>query len=131
MRKRGEDMKTIFKNGRIHTMNGGEIVDSISVEDGRIVSDDYVPEDGRIREVDLCKKTVIPAFHDSHQHFLCYATDKEKINFFDAKSLADMEYRTKKYMKEKDIKKGQGIQGGGWNENNYPAYPPGPGQILP
>ena len=70
-------MKTIFKNGRIHTMNGGEIVDSISVEDGRIVSDDYVPEDGRIREVDLCKKTVIPAFHDSHQHFLCYATDKE------------------------------------------------------
>lgn len=34
-------------------MNGGEIVDSISVEDGRIVSDDYVPEDGRIREVDL------------------------------------------------------------------------------
>lgn len=53
MRKRGEDMKTIFKNGRIHTMNGGEIVDSISVEDGRIVSDDYVPEDGRIREVDL------------------------------------------------------------------------------
>ncbi len=119
MRKRGEDMKTIFKNGRIHTMNGGEIVDSISVEDGRIVSDDYVPEDGRIREVDLCKKTVIPAFHDSHQHFLCYATDKEKINFFDAKSLADMEYLTKKYMKEKDIKKGQWIQGGGWNENNF------------
>lgn len=62
---------------------------------------------------------MIPAFHDSHQHFLCYATDKEKINFFDAKSLADMEYLTKKYMKEKDIKKGQWIQGGGWNENNF------------
>ena len=65
MRKRGEDMKTIFKNGRIHTMNGGEIVDSISVEDGRIVSDDYVPEDGRIREVDLDVY--------KRQHFACSA----------------------------------------------------------
>ena len=72
MRKRGEDMKTIFKNGRIHTMNGGEIVDSISVEDGRIVSDDYVPEDGRIREVDLCKKKVIAYFKDRYDEFLLF-----------------------------------------------------------
>lgn len=80
MRKRGEDMKTIFKNGRIHTMNGGEIVDSISVEDGRIVSDDYVPEDGRIREVDLCKKTVYRLFTTpSALPLLCHRQRKNKF----------------------------------------------------
>lgn len=110
-------MKTIFKNGKIHTMNGAEVVDSIVVENGKIVgAGDW---DDQCKVVDLEGKTVIPAFHDSHQHFLCYATDKEKINFFEAKSLEDMKRLTEEYMAEKHIKKGQWIQGGGWNENNF------------
>lgn len=111
-------MKTIFKNGKIHTMNGTETVDRIAVEQGRIINASFVDEKD-CHVVDLGGKTVIPAFHDSHQHFLCYATDKEKINFFDAKSLEDMRKLTEEYMSEKHIKKGQWIQGGGWNENNF------------
>lgn len=113
-------MKTIFKNGKIHTMNGAEVVDSIAVEDGKVVG---VPSDEEgCRVVDLEGKTVIPAFHDSHQHFLCYATDKEKINFFEARSLEDMKRLTQEYMAKKHVKKGQWIQGGGWNENNFDSH---------
>lgn len=112
-------MKKVFKNGRIYTMDGAEPVTSMVVDDGRIVGTDCVCQDEKIEEIDLKGKTVIPAFHDSHQHFLCYATDKEKINFFNAKSLADMEKLTLDYIKERNIKKGEWIQGGGWNENNF------------
>lgn len=112
-------MKTVFKNGRIHTMEGEEVISAFAAENGRIVAIDSNPTDGKTVEVDLGGKTVIPAFHDSHQHFLCYATDKEKINFFDAKSLDDMKRLTEEYMARKGVKKGQWIQGGGWNENNF------------
>ena len=112
-------MKTVFKNGKIHTMDGTEVVSAFAVEDGRVVALDSVPADGKTVEVDLAGKTVIPAFHDSHEHFLCYATDKEKINFFGAKSLDDMARLTKEYIAKKGIKKGEWIQGGGWNENDF------------
>ncbi len=112
-------MKTVFKNGRIHTMEGEEVISAFAVENGRVVPPDSNPGDGKTVEVDLEGKTVIPAFHDSHQHFLCYATDKEKINFFEARSLDDMRKLTEEYMARKSVKKGQWIQGGGWNENNF------------
>lgn len=112
-------MKTIFKNGKIYTMDGIEEVDCMVVENGRIIASDSVKGEEAVMEIDLKGKTVIPAFHDSHQHFLCYATDKEKINFFDAKSLEDMGRMTRDYIKKKNIKKGEWIQGGGWNENNF------------
>ena len=62
-------------------MEGEEVISAFAAENGRIVAIDSNPADGKTVEVDLGGKTVIPAFHDSHQHFLCYATDKEKINF--------------------------------------------------
>ena len=69
--------------------------------------------------VDLHGKTVLPGFHDSHEHFLCYATDKEKINFFGIRSLEEMAERTRRYIADRGIKKGEWIQGGGWNENEF------------
>lgn len=112
-------MKVLFKNGNIHTMNGAEIVSSILVEDGKILAAGDVCADGVCQVVDLEGKTVVPGFHDSHEHFLCYATDKEKIDFFHAKSLEDMKRMTEEYIEKKGVKKGEWIQGGGWNENNF------------
>lgn len=113
-------MKKLFINGNIHTMNGQEVVKSMLVEDEIIIGINCKEDEVKDCEVvDLKGKTVIPGFHDSHQHFLCYSTDKEKINFFDAKSLEDMANLTKEYIHSKGIRKGQWIQGGGWNENNF------------
>lgn len=112
-------MKTLFRNGSIHTMNGTEVVHSLLVEDGRILDVNCDVPAGECQVVDLHGKTVLPGFHDSHEHFLCYATDKEKINFFGIRSLEEMAERTRRYIAERGIKKGEWIQGGGWNENEF------------
>ena len=112
-------MKTLFRNGSIHTMNGTEVVHSLLVEDGRILDVNCDVPAGECQVVDLHGKTVLPGFHDSHEHFLCYATDKEKINFFGIRSLEEMAERTRRYIADRGIKKGEWIQGGGWNENEF------------
>ena len=49
-------MKTLFRNGSIHTMNGTEVVHSLLVEDGRILEEGTPehffdnPENPRCRE---------------------------------------------------------------------------------
>ena len=114
-------MKTLFRNGSIHTMNGTEVVHSLLVENGRILDVNCGVPSGECQVVDLHGKTVLPGFHDSHEHFLCYATDKEKINFFGIRSLEEMAQRTRQYIADRGIKKGEWIQGGGWNENEFDA----------
>lgn len=100
-------------------MNGTEVVHSLLVEDGRILDVNCDVPAGECQVVDLHGKTVLPGFHDSHEHFLCYATDKEKINFFGIRSLEEMAERTRRYIADRGIKKGEWIQGGGWNENEF------------
>lgn len=117
-------MKTLFYHGVIHTMDHEQVVSSMLVEDGRILAVDPPPlpylNDPDCTCVDLHGRLVTPGFHDSHQHFLCYAIDKKKIDFFQAGSLDDMARMTQEYIQTNQIPKGHWIQGGGWNENNFP-----------
>lgn len=116
-------MKKLFYNATFHTMDNGKIARNILVEGDRILAVDCDPaacaEDPGCRRIDLGGRTVLPGFHDSHQHFLCYAIDKEKIDFYHAKSISDMRDMTRRYIDERRIPKGQWIQGGGWNENFF------------
>ena len=116
-------MKELFHHGYVHTMDGEQVVSAFLVEDGVIRA---IGAYEQLRSeypgcvcVDLGGKCVIPGFHDSHQHFLCYAIDKEKIDFFNARGLEDMARLTRAYIEKHQIPKGQWIQGGGWNENNF------------
>lgn len=116
-------MKQLFHNGAVHTMEGEKVVSAILVEDGKVLAVGGEAEAwlGRpdCQATDLGGRTVVPGFHDSHQHFLCYAIDKEKIDFFEAKSLEDMAELTRAYIEKYHVPKGAWIQGGGWNENNF------------
>ena len=116
-------MREIFHHGRVHTMDGAQVVSAFLVEDGMVRAvgdfDDLKQRYPGCTCVDLEGKCVIPGFHDSHQHFLCYALDKEKIDFFNAHSLEDMAQLTQAYIEARQIPKGTWIQGGGWNENNF------------
>lgn len=115
-------MKKLFCNATFYTMDGERTARSMLVRDGRIVAMD-VDADDRLAAgcevVDLGGRTVLPGFHDSHLHFLCYAIDKEKIDFYHAKSVSDMAALTEQYIREYDIPEGAWIQGGGWNENYF------------
>lgn len=115
-------MKKLYHNGKIHTMCGDEVVSSLLVEDGVVTARGLSPESPQAsgaETFDLNGKLVLPGFHDSHMHYLNYAIDKEKVDFFSCKSLAEMAQATEKYIKQYGVQKGQWIQGGGWNENNF------------
>ena len=116
-------MKTLFFNGAIHTMEGEEVVSTLLTEGGKVLEAGCDPAAWTERPdclcVDLEGRTVVPGFHDSHMHFLCYATDQEKINFFEAESLADMARLTEDYLERYQVPEGQWLQGGGWNEHNF------------
>ncbi|MDL2327621.1 amidohydrolase [Ruminococcaceae bacterium OttesenSCG-928-A11] len=115
-------MKKLFYNGEIHTMQGDETTVSILVEDGVVTARGIGPGDPQAEGaelVDLGGRLVVPGFHDSHMHYLNYAIDKEKVDFFNCKSLAEMAEATHAYIKRYGVEKGQWIQGGGWNENNF------------
>jgi predicted amidohydrolase YtcJ len=116
-------MKKLFYNAIFHTMDGGKTAKSLLVEEGRILTLNCDPasyaQDASCRLIDLKGRTVLPGFHDSHQHFLCYAIDKEKIDFYNARSVEEMAEMTRRYIRERNIPKGQWIQGGGWNENFF------------
>jgi predicted amidohydrolase YtcJ len=103
-------------------MEAEEVVSSILVEDGVIIGRDVGIEVARHNGadcVDLEQKHVLPGFHDSHMHFLSYAIDRKKADFFNCKSLAEMKQVGTDYILKNDIKQGEWIQGGGWNENNF------------
>lgn len=115
-------MKKLFFNGNIRTMRGEETATSLLVEDGIITGRDVPPgadEAAGAELVDLGGKYVLPGFHDSHMHFLNYAIDKEKVDFFNCKSLEEMKRATHDYIEKFGVQKGAWIQGGGWNENNF------------
>ena len=117
-------MRTLIKNGTI--VDPASRICSknhLLLEDGKVLAVGGEAEAwlGRpdCQATDLGGRTVVPGFHDSHQHFLCYAIDKEKIDFFEAKSLEDMAELTRAYIEKYHVPKGAWIQGGGWNENNF------------
>ncbi|MDD3537536.1 MAG: amidohydrolase family protein, partial [Eubacteriales bacterium] len=116
-------MKKLFYNATIHTMDRGKTAKSLLIEEDRILAVDCDPaawtEDPDCEKIDLQGRAVLPGFHDSHQHFLCYAIDKEKIDFYNARSVAEMAEMTRRYIRERSIPKGQWVQGGGWNENFF------------
>ena len=116
-------MKKLFYNATIHTMDRWKTAKSLLIEEDRILAVDCYPaawtEDPDCEKIDLQGRTVLPGFHDSHQHFLCYAIDKEKIDFYAARSVKDMAEMTRRYIEERNLPEGQWLQGGGWNENFF------------
>ena len=66
-------MKKLFYNGKIHTMQGGQVVNSLLVENG-VVTAQNLPEDdlgaAGAERVDLGGRPVLPGFHDSHLHLI-------------------------------------------------------------
>jgi len=116
-------MKKLFYNALFRTMDNGKTAENMLIEGGRIraINCDALAysNDSSCERIDLKGRTVLPGFHDSHEHFLCYAIDKEKIDFYNAKSIKEMAEMTRRYIQERSIPKGQWIQGGGWNENFF------------
>ncbi|MEJ2634229.1 MAG: amidohydrolase [Calditrichia bacterium] len=67
--------------------------------------------------IDAEGKWLLPAFLDSHTHFLGYVKRQKEVNLFDCRSLPEALERIRKSADE--TPEGEWITGGGWNRNNW------------
>ncbi|MDI6739376.1 MAG: amidohydrolase [Candidatus Edwardsbacteria bacterium] len=113
----------IFRNGRIHTMRGREVVSALTCEtqSGTILATGSDREIiSRFKScqpemVDLEGLTVLPGFSDCHTHFCSWALLNFRPNLDAARSLKECLEIVASYVNNKQP--GQWIVGGGWNRN--------------
>ena len=120
-----EILKTLFKNGNIHTMDEVSVADAFVVEDNKFV---YVGTEADAREylknqifteVDLKGHFVLPGFNDSHMHFLHFAKSLKNVNLAGVKSIEEIKQRIKKNIKNKETNDKSWVEGEGWNQDYF------------
>ncbi len=115
-------MKTIFYNGRIHTLDCGTVC-VMAVENGRVlaVGGDEIRAlagEGDV-QIDLEGRCVVPGFNDSHCHLLHTALKKRELDLSGAKSLEEVVELGRAYVRENRLAAGEWIYAGGFNQNNF------------
>jgi predicted amidohydrolase YtcJ len=119
---RRDDATTVFRNGRIHTMDAGRPrADALAVRDGRLLAVGTEAEAaaaaGRAaRVVDLGGRAVLPGFVESHCHFLTTGLALRQV---DARTppnaaIADVLGRVAEFARR--LPKGQWILGWGYDD---------------
>lgn len=118
-------MKTLFKNGNIHTMGEAKVADSFVVEDNKFAyvgtendARDYL-KDENFKEVDLNGHFVMPGLNDSHLHFLHFSKSLQTVNLVGVKGIGDIKERIEKYIKKREPGDDSWIEGEGWNQDYF------------
>jgi predicted amidohydrolase YtcJ len=119
-------MKTLFKNGKIYTLDKNyPLVDNMLIEKGNIIflgnNDEFKErynEQG-FKVIDLEKKTVLPGFNDAHLHLYQYALSNNNVDLSHVHSLKEIETRVNNYLEKKKIKEGFWIEGKRWNDEEF------------
>ena len=121
-------MDSIFYNGLIHTMRGGEVVSALAVEGGHIRAlggdaEILALQGSDTAMINLQKRLMIPGFNDSHLHLLSYAVNKRRLNLAGCRSVAEIVERGRDHL-AKGPAAGPLI-GRGWNQDHFaaPAFP--------
>ncbi len=115
----------ILINGKIHTMNKERnIVEAIGIN-GDIIENIGTNEEimalknNSTKIIDLEGKVVLPGFNDSHMHLLSYGYSLNRIDLGGAKSIEEINCIIKNIIEEKDMEKGEWVNGRGWNQDYF------------
>ena len=105
--------KKIYYNGNIITMEADVYTPAVLTDGGRIVATGAL-EDMKMlakeaRLVDLCGKTMLPAFIDAHGHFSACANAMLQCSIENAGSFEEMIHTITRYIEENHIPKGQWV----------------------
>lgn len=121
-------MKTLFKNGNIHTMDEAvSTAEAFVVEDNKFVfvgtesgARDYLKQNNDdYNEVDLGGQLVLPGFNDSHMHFIHYAKSMRSVNLVGTKSINEIRERLKESLKNREPNDTSWFEGEGWNHDYF------------
>ncbi|WP_165920220.1 amidohydrolase [Tissierella praeacuta] len=118
-------MDLILINGKIHTMDKERnIVEAIGIN-GDIIEkvgtnkEIMALKNNSTKIIDLEGKVVLPGFNDSHMHLLSYGYSLNRIELGGAKSIEEINCIIKNIIEEKDMEKGEWVNGRGWNQDYF------------
>ena len=118
-------MKKLFINANGYAMDQkGTRFHAIAAENGLITYVGDNPEEQSpfyqgADVIDLKGRTVLPGFNDSHIHLLSYGYSLEVADLNDCRSLEELKERLRCYIRQKNIKPGEWVEGRGWDQNQF------------
>lgn len=118
-------MDLILYNGKIITMDGIlPQAEAVAIREGKIIKAGSNGEILSYREsnteaIDLKGKLALPGFNDSHMHLLSFALSLEKADLNGCTGIQDLIQRVRDFIETKGIKKGEWVQGRGWNHELF------------
>ncbi|MEG2182249.1 MAG: amidohydrolase [Oscillospiraceae bacterium] len=115
-------METIFYNCDIITMENNLTAEAVYVSDGRIAYVGTLDEVCRLvgedaQKVDLCKKTLMPAFIDAHSHFSAAANSLLQVALDETSDFEEIGDRIVSFIADSGVKKGDWIVAKGYDHN--------------
>lgn len=114
-------MKTIFFNGTIISLEDTGTFQAVLVENGSIrkvgSSEDILKEKDGAELIDLCKRTMLPAFIDAHSHLSSYAGSFLQAPLEDALSFEDIIVKLNTFARKNNVQPGEWINASGYDHN--------------
>ncbi len=114
----------IVHHAKIYTVDENfTVAEAMAIRDGKILetgtNDAILKKYEGEEELNAEDKTIYPGFIDAHAHFVGYGFGLGQINLFGTKSWQQCVDRIKLFVKERNIKPGEWIQGRGWDQNDW------------
>jgi predicted amidohydrolase YtcJ len=117
-------MATLYRNGRIHTMDpANHLAEAVLADGGEVVAvgpdRDVLDQVGRRGhdEVDLGGRAVIPGLIDAHIHSASFAREMNALDLRGARSLPEALEQVRAYASRLDA--GRWVFGGRWDSNTW------------
>jgi len=123
-------MDLILTGGNLYTMDkNNPKAQAVAVKSGLIqavgTNADILAMKSETTEViDLCGKTLIPGFNDSHCHLLGYAVNLDMVDLSGVTSIDEIVARFKAFIEKNKIPAGKPVFGAGWNQNFFEEKTP-------
>ncbi len=114
-------MKKIYINGEFITLEDNEI-EAILIKDEKIEKVGTKEEILKLKDeetevIDLCGKTMMPAFIDPHSHFFAVANNLLQVSLENCKNIKEIQEKLLKYKSENNVQDEKWIIASGYDHN--------------
>ena len=112
-----------FYNAQIRPFADRRIAEALLIQEGHISAVGTTAEilglcDGKTKKIDLCGRTVLPGFYDSHLHLVETAKIIDEAQLSGVRSVEELILRGRQYVELRPGSADQWIFGRGWNQEN-------------
>ncbi len=127
--------KTIYIGDNIITMAPTQSVNAVLVENDKIIAVGSKQDllslcDTKTEKVELGKRALLPAFIDAHSHFTAVAVNFIKSSLDSCTSFDDIAKQLKDFIQINNIKRGEWVQGQGYDHNRLKEHEHPTKQLL-